>query len=91
MITICALDGMVIFATYAGCDLKEQGKITRGDQVKRGGEFISETTFCGSTRLNSFKLTDRKLWFYSQTYELEPPCTAYTNGTTKKFCSIAFI
>ena len=34
VITVCALDGMVIFATYARCDLKEQGKITRGDQVK---------------------------------------------------------
>ncbi|KAJ7384424.1 hypothetical protein OS493_021836 [Desmophyllum pertusum] len=33
VVTICTLDGMVIFATYAGCDLKEQGKITRGDQV----------------------------------------------------------
>jgi len=33
VITVCALDGMVIFATYARCDLKEQGKITRGDQV----------------------------------------------------------
>ncbi|KAL9955467.1 hypothetical protein ACROYT_G036795 [Oculina patagonica] len=33
VITICTLDGMVIFATYAGCDLKAQGKITRGDQV----------------------------------------------------------
>lgn len=33
VVTICTLDGMVIFATYADCDLKEQGKITRGDQV----------------------------------------------------------
>jgi len=33
VITVCALDGMVIFATYAGCDLREEGKITRGDQV----------------------------------------------------------
>ena len=40
VITICTLDGMVIFATYAGCDLKEQGKITRGDQVKYNGEFV---------------------------------------------------
>lgn len=34
VITICTLDGMVIFATYANCDLKVQGKITFGDQVK---------------------------------------------------------
>jgi len=33
VVTICVLDGMVIFATYADCDLREQRKITRGDQV----------------------------------------------------------
>lgn len=33
VVTILALDGMVIFANYAGCDLFVQGKITRGDQV----------------------------------------------------------
>jgi len=36
VVAICVLDGMVIFATYADCDLKEQGKITRGDQVGSG-------------------------------------------------------
>lgn len=34
VVTICTLDGMVIFATYADCDLKADKKITRGDQVK---------------------------------------------------------
>lgn len=40
VVTICALDGMVIFATYADCDLKVQGKITRGDQVANGDESV---------------------------------------------------
>jgi len=39
VVTICTLDGMVIFATYADCDLKEQGKITRGDQVENGAKY----------------------------------------------------
>ena len=43
MVTICALDGMVIFATYADCDLKEQGKITRGDQVENGAQSLRES------------------------------------------------
>lgn len=34
VVTICTLDGMVIFATYADCDLRETKKISRGDQVK---------------------------------------------------------
>ncbi|RMX60095.1 hypothetical protein pdam_00004501 [Pocillopora damicornis] len=33
VVTICTLDGMVIFATYADCDLRETKKISRGDQV----------------------------------------------------------
>lgn len=40
VVTICALDGMVIFATYADCDLKVQGKITRGDQVENGDDSL---------------------------------------------------
>ena len=44
MVTICMLDGMVIFATYADCDLKEQGKITRGDQVENGAKLLHESS-----------------------------------------------
>lgn len=33
VIAICAFDGMVIFATYAGCDIIENKKVTRADQV----------------------------------------------------------
>ena len=40
VVTICVLDGMVIFATYADCDLREQRKITRGDQVENGGDLV---------------------------------------------------
>ena len=40
MVTICVLDGMVIFATYADCDLKEQRKITTGDQVGNGAKSL---------------------------------------------------
>ena len=35
---------MVIFATYADCDLKEQGKITRGDQVENGAQSLRESS-----------------------------------------------
>ena len=65
VVTICALDGMVIFATYADCDLKEQGKITRGDQVENGAQSLRESVgqgfilmlhivkvVCGFTRLS---------------------------------------
>jgi len=40
VVTICVLDGMVIFATYADCDLKEQRKITTGDQVGNGAKSL---------------------------------------------------
>ena len=43
VVTICVLDGMVIFATYAHCDLREQRKITRGDQVGNGAKSIHES------------------------------------------------
>ena len=43
VITICTLDGMVIFATYADCDLKEQGEITTGDQVENGAKSPRES------------------------------------------------
>ena len=43
VVTICALDGMVIFATYADCDLREQRKITRGDQVEIGRDLVYGT------------------------------------------------
>ena len=33
IVTLCCLDGLVIFAVYSGCDLKEDGKITSNDQV----------------------------------------------------------
>lgn len=33
IVTLCCLDGLVIFAVYAGCDLKEDKKITSNDQV----------------------------------------------------------
>ena len=34
IVTLCCLDGLVIFAVYADCDLTVQGKITSNDQVK---------------------------------------------------------
>ena len=34
---------MVIFATYADCDLKEQGEITTGDQVENGAKSPRES------------------------------------------------
>ena len=34
IVTLCCLDGLVIFAVYSGCDLKASGKITSNDQVK---------------------------------------------------------
>ncbi|XP_028404915.1 sodium-dependent multivitamin transporter-like [Dendronephthya gigantea] len=33
IITFCCLDGLVIFAVYADCDLKKAGHITNNDQV----------------------------------------------------------
>ena len=33
IVTLCCLDGMVIFAVYADCDLKESKKVTSNDQV----------------------------------------------------------
>ena len=33
IVTLCCLDGLVIFAVYSGCDLRVQGKITSNDQV----------------------------------------------------------
>lgn len=33
IVTLCFLDGLVIFAVYADCDLGVQGKITSNDQV----------------------------------------------------------
>lgn len=33
IVTLCCLDGLVIFAVYSGCDLKVQGKITSNDQT----------------------------------------------------------
>lgn len=34
IVTLCCLDGLVIFAVYSGCDLIKSGKITSNDQVK---------------------------------------------------------
>ncbi|XP_048584947.1 sodium-coupled monocarboxylate transporter 1-like [Nematostella vectensis] len=33
IVTLCCLDGLVIFAVYSGCDLREDGKISSNDQV----------------------------------------------------------
>lgn len=33
VVTLCCFDGLVIFAVYADCDLKESGKVTSNDQV----------------------------------------------------------
>lgn len=33
IVTLCCLDGLVIFAVYSGCDLIKAGKITSNDQV----------------------------------------------------------
>ncbi|XP_031566420.1 sodium-dependent multivitamin transporter-like [Actinia tenebrosa] len=33
IVTLCCLDGLVIFAVYAGCDLRKDKKITSNDQV----------------------------------------------------------
>lgn len=34
IVTLCCLDGLVIFAVYSGCDLIKDKKITSNDQVK---------------------------------------------------------
>jgi sodium-coupled monocarboxylate transporter 8/12 len=34
IVTFCCLDGLVIFAVYADCDLKKSGKVTSNDQVQ---------------------------------------------------------
>ena len=34
IVTLCCLDGLVIFAVYSGCDLIKDNKITSNDQVK---------------------------------------------------------
>jgi len=33
IVTLCCLDGLVIFAVYSGCDLGAQKLITSNDQV----------------------------------------------------------
>ena len=53
VVTICVLDGMVIFATYADCDLREQRKITRGDQVENGGDLVWTFRALSSLRFHS--------------------------------------
>ena len=35
VVSLCFLDGLVIFAVYSGCDLKENKKVTSNDQVRR--------------------------------------------------------
>ena len=35
VVSLCVLDGLVIFAVYSGCDLKENKKVTSNDQVRR--------------------------------------------------------
>lgn len=35
IVTLCFLDGLVIFAVYAGCDLRAAKRITSNDQVLR--------------------------------------------------------
>lgn len=37
IVTLCCLDGLVIFAVYSGCDLGVQKKITSNDQVNSSG------------------------------------------------------
>lgn len=34
IVTFCCLDGLVIFAVYADCDLKESKKVSSNDQVQ---------------------------------------------------------
>lgn len=41
IVTLCCLDGLVIFAVYSGCDLIQSGKITSNDQVKIPWHYIS--------------------------------------------------
>ena len=41
IVTLCCLDGLVIFAVYSGCDLIKSGKITSNDQVKVAWHYIS--------------------------------------------------
>ena len=41
IVTLCCLDGLVIFAVYSGCDLGVQGKITSNDQVYYAGLCLS--------------------------------------------------
>ena len=33
VVSICVLDGFVIFAVYANCDLRSDGKVISNDQV----------------------------------------------------------
>ena len=33
IVTLCCLDGLVIFAVYSDCDLKKAGHVTNNDQV----------------------------------------------------------
>ena len=43
VLAITVFDGMVIFATYAGCDLLTTRKIARGDQVNTSTTFLVKT------------------------------------------------
>ena len=42
IVTFCCLDGLVIFAVYADCDLKQSKKVTSNDQVHIVLTFMQE-------------------------------------------------
>ena len=42
---VFCLDGLVIFAVYADCDLVKEGKITRNDQVGSKADFWRYPSF----------------------------------------------
>ena len=55
VVTLCTLDGLVIFAVYAGCDLGEQGIITSNDQVRAS---VNKTNAFTASGGRSFAVID---------------------------------
>ena len=43
---ICCLDGLVIYAVYAECDLAKEGKVTNNDQVSNSNSSQNIITLC---------------------------------------------
>lgn len=63
IVTLCCLDGLVIFAVYSGCDLRAAKRITSNDQVSQFARVQTWKPLSSSILESSLKCTLKQIRF----------------------------